>query len=96
MDIKWSETGDRGRYEAYGENGARAGEMTYRREEGKIFIDHTGTEDAFKGQGIASALVRAAIADAKAGDYRIVPVCSFVEAYFKKHPEDAAAVATKE
>ena len=92
MEIKRSETGSRGLYEIYGDNGEKAGEMTYAVEAGRIVIEHTGTEEAFKGQGVASQLAKRAIEDAKAGGYKIVPVCSFVAAYFQKHPEDAAAV----
>lgn len=93
MEIKRSEAGGRGVYEIYGDNGEKAGEMTYAIEEGRIIVDHTGTEDAFKGQGVASQLAKRAMEDAKAGGYKIVPVCSFVAAYFQKHPEDAAAEA---
>lgn len=92
MEIKRSESGRRGIYEIYGTDGVKAGEMTYAIEAGRIIIDHTGTEEAFKGQGVASKLAGRAIADARSGGYKIVPVCSFVAAYFQKHPEDAAAV----
>lgn len=63
-------------------------EMTYRKApDGTLTIDHTGVPPAFEGRGIAAKLVKAAIADARAEGFRIVPVCSYVVAQFKRHPE---------
>lgn len=75
------------RYYAPLDGGAEA-EMTYRRRpDGTMVIDHTGVPSAFAGRGIALALVTAAIADARAQGFSIQPVCSYVAAQFRRHPD---------
>lgn len=64
------------------------GEMTYRRlAPGLVAIDHTGVPRQYRGKGLAEKLVQAAIADARAEGGRIVPLCSYVAAQFRRHPE---------
>lgn len=63
-------------------------ELTFtRRAPDLISADHTGVPDAFRGTGAGKALVEALIADAKANTYRIMPLCSFVDAQRRRHPE---------
>lgn len=77
----------RGRYVAYLAPGFEA-EMTYRKAaDGTITIDHTGVPPEYEGRGIASKLVHQAIADAWQEGFRITPLCSYVVAQFRRHPE---------
>ncbi|MEO5807984.1 GNAT family N-acetyltransferase [Devosia sp.] len=63
-------------------------EMTYRKVADKVIaIDHTGVPPEFGGRGIAAQLVNAAISDARSDGFKIVPLCSYVVAQFKRHPE---------
>ena len=63
-------------------------ELTYSRTSPTLIIaDHTGVPEALKGQGVGCALVEALVADARAGGYRIVPLCPFVKAQYARHPE---------
>lgn len=63
-------------------------EMTFRTAaNGTITIDHTGVPTAFEGRGIAARLVNQAVADARQQGFKIVPVCSYVVAQFRRHPE---------
>lgn len=63
-------------------------EMTFSRQpDGSIVIDHTGVPPEYEGRGIASKLVNQAIADARAQGFKITPVCSYVVAQFRRHPE---------
>ncbi|MFN5821799.1 MAG: GNAT family N-acetyltransferase [Novosphingobium sp.] len=39
------------------------------------------------GQGVAARLVEALVADAREHGFKIDPVCSYVAAQFKRHPE---------
>lgn len=77
----------RGRYVIHLAPGHEA-EMTYRKgENGTITIDHTGVPPAYEGRGIAARLVNKAIADAREHGFKIVPLCSYVVAQFRRHPE---------
>lgn len=63
-------------------------EMTFRKaDNGTIIIDHTGVPPEYEGRGIAAKLVNKAIADAREQGFRITPVCSYVVAQFRRHPE---------
>ncbi|HEY5862003.1 MAG TPA: N-acetyltransferase, partial [Casimicrobiaceae bacterium] len=42
---------------------------------------------AHEGKGVAGALVRAALAYARARDLRVLPACSYVRSYMQHHPE---------
>ena len=42
---------------------------------------------AFEGRGVAAALVHATLAWARAEGLRVRPMCSYVTAYMRRHPE---------
>lgn len=75
-----------GRYAAT-VNGDEA-EMTYSRAgTTRIIIDHTGVPDSMRGLGIGQRLVEAAVQDARAEGYKIIPLCPFAKATLDKHAE---------
>jgi predicted GNAT family acetyltransferase len=77
----------RGRYVIHLAPGFEA-EMTFRRApDGTMTIDHTGVPPEYGGRGIAAKLVNRAIEDAREEGFRIVPLCSYVAAQFRRHPE---------
>lgn len=77
----------RGRYVIHLPDGAEA-EMTYaRRGDDVIVADHTFVPPSHRGRGFAEKLVDTAIAEARRDGFRIVPVCSYVAAQFRRHPE---------
>lgn len=87
------ESGDSGRYVVYLPGGAEA-EMTYYRSgPNRISIDHTGVPPEFRNHGIAIKLVEAGIADAQKEGTKIVPLCSYVAAQFRRHPDWAPLLA---
>ena len=43
--------------------------------------------DSFRGTGAGLALVEALVAAARADGFKVVPLCPFVNATRKKHPE---------
>jgi predicted GNAT family acetyltransferase len=61
-------------------------ELIYRREARRLLIDHTGVPEAIGGRGVAGELVRAALDYARAGDLRVVPLCSYSAEYIRRHP----------
>jgi uncharacterized protein len=62
-------------------------ECSYRRRGAELVLDHTEVPPAFRGQGVAAALVQAALDWARAEGLRVRPVCSYVAAYMRRHPE---------
>lgn len=48
---------------------------------------HTFVPPEFRGRGIAGLLAEAAIQEAQKNGRKIVPSCSFVQTYLKRHPE---------
>jgi predicted GNAT family acetyltransferase len=87
MTVEREDGPTRGRYFIKLSPDAEA-EMTFRKGENEtIIIDHTGVPPAFEGRGIAAKLVSHAIADARQNGFKITPVCSYVVAQFRRHPE---------
>jgi predicted GNAT family acetyltransferase len=84
--VELEESGSKGRY-VFRANGAEA-EMTFSKAgEHMIIIDHTGVPDAFRGQGVGLKLVNQAVEDARAAGKKIIPLCPFAAAQFRRHPE---------
>lgn len=54
---------------------------------------HTGVNDEYGGQGLASVLVRAVADDIVQSGHLIVAICPYVVAWLPKHPEYAEHVA---
>jgi uncharacterized protein len=54
-----------------------------------IIADHTDVPDAFRGTGAGLAMVERLVADARAEGVKVMPLCPFVNATRKKHPERA-------
>ncbi|MCK5800671.1 MAG: N-acetyltransferase [Deltaproteobacteria bacterium] len=62
--------------------------LEYRpRGDATIVFTHTGVPGPLEGRGIGSRLVRAGLAWAREGGYRIVPACWFVAGYVQRHRE---------
>ena len=69
-------------------------ELTYRvTSPTLVAADHTGVPDSFRGTGAGVALVTQLVADARAEGFKIRPLCPFVIATRKKHPEWADVFA---
>ena len=52
-----------------------------------IILDSTEVPDAFRGQGVGVSLVTRAVEDARTAGLKIIPLCPFAAAQFKRHPE---------
>jgi hypothetical protein len=59
----------------------------YRLRGSVMWMTHTGVPTAVAGRGIAAELVQAALAYARERAFKVEPVCSYVEAYLRRHPE---------
>ncbi|MFT3665215.1 GNAT family N-acetyltransferase [Piscinibacter sp.] len=65
----------------------------YRLRDGVMTMTHTEVAPELEGQGIAGELVRAALAHARANDLKVRPLCTYVQAYFRRHPEVQSLLA---
>jgi len=55
---------------------------------GLITFTHTQVADAYEGKGVASALIRGALDDVRAGaSRRVRPLCPFVKAFIQRHED---------
>jgi uncharacterized protein len=80
------EDGSKGRYIIRRDGGEA--ELTYSVVSPTLIIaDHTGVPDAFRGTGAGLAMVERLVADARAEGVKVMPLCPFVNATRKKHPE---------
>ena len=59
----------------------------YHEQGDRMIFTHTEVPPADEGKGYASRLVGEALADAHRRGFKIVPACSFVAAYVRRHPE---------
>ncbi len=56
--------------------------------QGKVMaITHTGVPSQVGGRGIAAELTRHALDDARAQGWKVRPLCSYADAYIRRHPE---------
>ena len=82
----FSNNPDELRYEAV-RDGALVGEIGYVADLGRIVLVHTQVASSEKGTGVGSFLVRSALDDIRRRGLQVTPVCPFVSAYIKRHPE---------
>ena len=67
--------------------------LQYRLSGGQITFLHTEVPAQFEGRGLGGELVRAGLDYARSHALKIVPLCSFVAGYLKRHPEYIDLVA---
>ena len=53
----------------------------------EIIFTHTEVPEEFEGHGVASKIAKVAVEYAKAQGMRIRPLCPYMSAYIKRHPE---------
>ena len=59
----------------------------YTREGDTVTFTHTEVPPELEGKGLAGAIVKHALEDARAKNLRIVPACAYVASYVRKHSE---------
>ena len=87
-DVQTSRDDERSRYE-----GRLDGEvvtvLAFLRRGDVLDLTHTGTEPAFRGRGLASAVTQAALDDVRRRGEHVHPSCPFAVAFLNDHPEYA-------
>lgn len=69
------------------------GVISYQAKPGRLTLIHTEVDPASEGKGVGSRLVAGALEDIRSRGLSLVPVCPFVRAYLRRHPEQADLVA---
>jgi hypothetical protein len=90
IDPEIRDNADRHRYELPVEDDVAV--VTYNLSAPNLMITETLVPERLEGRGIASRLAKHVLADAKARELLILPVCPFFAAYLQKHPEHADVV----
>lgn len=68
-------------------SGERLAEMEISITGDNLTVYHTEVNDKLKGQGIGSKLLEKMVAYAREHELNVIPLCPFVYAQFKRHPE---------
>ena len=63
------------------------GFLRYRVDNGSILLLYVEVPHQSQGRGVAAELSRTALEFAKQRGLKVVPVCSYVAAYVRRHPE---------
>ncbi len=62
-------------------------ELDYMLSAGVVTFTHTGVPKALQGRGLAADLVLAGLQWAKDHGHKVVPACSYVDTYMRRHTE---------
>ncbi|MFE1995086.1 GNAT family N-acetyltransferase [Streptomyces parvulus] len=88
MSVEVSDVPEARRYEARVDGASRvAGVAEYIRTPELIAFVHTEVEADYEGVGVGSALVRAALDEARAAHLRVLATCPFFAGWIARHPE---------
>lgn len=69
--------------------GGKQSVAEYRMDGDAMVFTHTWVPPEWRGRGIAARLIHAALEFARREGKKVVPQCSYVESYMKRHPEYA-------
>lgn len=68
-------------------DGNRWAEMEIAIKNGNLTVYHTEVAGVLQGRGIASKLLSAMVAHARENNLKVIPLCPYVLAQFKRHPK---------
>jgi predicted GNAT family acetyltransferase len=91
-DLRVSDNPEQHRYEAR-LDGEVLGHIEYRLHPDAITLVHTEVAPEAEGRHVGSRLVQQTLDDIRARGLSVVPLCPFVHAYIRRHPEYADLVA---
>jgi len=63
--------------------------------EGALALMHTEVPEGYEGRGVGAKLIEGAFQILQAGNLKIIPTCSFVAAYLRRHPQYQSLVANE-
>jgi hypothetical protein len=86
MDLQVTDVADEQRFEIRAD-GELAAVIVYHLRGSAIAFLHTETEDRFRGQGIASHLIRSSLDAARERHLSVLPYCPYVQRWLAEHPD---------
>lgn len=82
---------ERKRYELHAEGGLAV--AYYEPRGDALAFVHTVVPERLQGRGLASTLIKAALADVRQRGLKVIAECPFVAAYIDRHPEERDLLA---
>ncbi len=70
--------------------------LDYELRPGVIVLRHTEVPRELGGRGLAGQLVQTALEHARAKNLRVVPECTYVQTFIKRHPQYNDLIAAEE
>jgi predicted GNAT family acetyltransferase len=89
--IEVADAPERERYEVT-VDGELAGFLDYRTRKGLLALVHTEVDERFGGRGLGGRLARFALGQAREQELAVLPFCTFVNEWIRRHPEYADLV----
>ena len=90
MDVRKEIDGAKGRFVV--EQDGHEAELTFSvTSDALVIADHTEVPEALRGTGIGEAMVQRLVDSALSEGFKIIPLCPFVNAQRRRHPEWADA-----
>jgi predicted GNAT family acetyltransferase len=77
------------------EGNVRLAEMEVAIDKENLTVYHTEVADALKGKGIATKLLSTMVGYARENKLKVIPLCPYVLAQFKRHPDQYADIWNK-
>ena len=77
------------------ERDVRLAEMEVAVNNGNLTVYHTEVAEELKGKGVASKLLSAMVGYARENKLKVIPLCPYVLAQFKRHPDQYADIWNK-
>jgi predicted GNAT family acetyltransferase len=76
--------------------GEQAGEMIISIADNVLTAYHTEIDPKFEGKGLARILMNGMVTYAREHQLKVKPLCAYVHAQFKRHPEEFADIWLKQ
>ena len=90
VQLKW-DTGGKGFFEIE-ENGKRLGEMEVSVSGNRLTVYHTEVAPEAEGKGLAIKMLESMVAYAREQHLKVIPLCPYVHAQFKRNPDAYADI----
>src|SRR5438105_2602153 len=74
------------------DGGERVAEMVINISDGNLTVYHTQVSEKLKGKGVAAQLLSTMVAYAREHNLKVIALCPYVSAQFKRHPEQYADI----